>query len=44
MDTLGKTEQFGVANRDIKKGEEITMDYRTFDKGCVNSEKEFLKG
>lgn len=37
-------EQLGVAKRDIKKGEEITMDYRTFDESCANNEKEYLKG
>ena len=39
-----ETEQVWVAERDIKKGEEITMDYRTFDRGCANSDKGYLKG
>lgn len=36
-------ETYGVANRDIKKGEEILVNYTTFDQADENSDEAYLK-
>lgn len=38
-----ETEKIARAKRNIKKGEELTIDYRTFDKDSAASDKEYLK-
>jgi SET domain-containing protein len=39
----GETEKVARAKRDVKRGEEMTIDYRTFDKNDATSNKEYLK-
>jgi len=38
----GELETAGVANRDIKNGEEILVNYRNFDAGDRDSKEEYL--
>jgi len=38
----GEPETRGVANRDIKTGEEILINYRTFDAGDAESKESYL--
>ena len=39
----GDAEKIARANRDIRKGEELTIDYRKIDKADAVSDKEYLK-
>ncbi len=39
----GEAEACGVANKDIKKGEEMTANYRTFDKYDETSTEKYLE-
>lgn len=46
LDTVvlnNEPEAIAVASKDISKGEEMTVDYRSFDQSSVNSNKEYLK-
>ncbi len=40
----GEQEKVAIANRDIKKGEELAIDYRVIDKADATSNKEYLEG
>lgn len=42
VNVKGEIEKVARAKRDIKKGEELTIDYRTFDKSDASSDKEYL--
>lgn len=42
IQTNGELEVLGVANRDIEKGEEMLINYRTFDTRDENSKEEYL--
>ncbi|MDO8341401.1 MAG: SET domain-containing protein [Candidatus Woesebacteria bacterium] len=37
-----ESEAIAIANRDINKGEELTIDYRVFDKLSENSKQDYL--
>ena len=39
----GEVEKIARAKRDIKKGEELTIDYRTFDREDAMSKRDYLK-
>lgn len=38
-----EVEKVAIALRDIKKGEELTIDYRSFDKNDANSKGDYLQ-
>jgi len=39
----GEIEKVAMTTRNIKKGEELTIDYRSFDKNDANSKRDYLQ-